>query len=147
MSSQLYSRLLFRTRIEQLQRDPSRCFHLGLDISSRCTGYTIMNAVGKPLECGTIETQHVKHDLFLYGQHMHSHFKKIREKYWLESSRAINYEKETKQAQWVIGVEDYATKFNSKSSANTLFKLSNCNVLCCYEAQSVLRSVEIIIAI
>jgi hypothetical protein len=107
-----------------------------------------MNALGKPLECGTIDTQYVKHDLFLYGQHMHSFFKKLLEKYWLETSKTPNCKRDNKedrkQAQWIIGVEDYAPKFNKNSSAHTLFKLSNCNVLCCYEAQNVLQNVEII---
>ena len=170
-------------------------YHIGLDISSKCTGYTIMNSIGRPLQCGTIETQHVSHDLYQYGQHMHFFFKDLMKEWDQErckflferdsgddnrkeeettserktktSSTSKNKKKKVNSTatttdaasalgsesivkdtvpltlnqspKFVIGVEDYAIKFSiAKSSAHSLFKLSQCNMLCCYEAQNVL---------
>jgi hypothetical protein len=123
-------RRIFSTAISQHDQQ-SNLFHLGLDVSSRCTGYTVMSPLGKAIECGVLDTSHVNHDIHTYGQYMHSFFQQLKQKFTLES-------------KWIVGIEDYHMKFGPKSSAATLFKLSHCNVLCCYEAKNVLPDAHIV---
>ena len=101
-----------------------------------------MNSHGRPIDCGVIDTSHISDNLFEYGQAMRRFFQGLDQRYSTDdTSRSRSNDDPIK---WIIGVEDFHKRYSNSSSANTLFKLSNCNTLCSYEAQNVLSDSQII---
>lgn len=99
---------------------------LGLDISTSCTGITIIDKSKNVILCGYIDTSKQK-DLFSKANKVKEEFLKISESY------SINY----------IFVEENLQKFRPGfSSAKTLTTLSKFNGIVCYIANEIFLSLK-----
>jgi Holliday junction resolvasome RuvABC endonuclease subunit len=107
-----------------LQRFYSTKLFLGLDIASRTTGFTILDAHGTPIHSGIIDTSKAE-SIQQYGAYMKEQFFNLTQQY--------------NNATWVVGVEDFMMGYRL-SNAQTLFKLCACNTLASYEVSNVFKT-------
>jgi len=88
---------------------------LGLDLATNVSGYTILNPNGVILEAGVIDTS--KKENIIEKSEVF--------KQWLTDQGIKDYIKS-------VGIENALTKMSFGSSANTLLKLTQFNILCQY---------------
>jgi hypothetical protein len=102
--------------IWKLITPPTPCLHLGLDINTNNSGWTVVDNRGRILGFGVVETS--SSDCVIDSAQ-------------LIERALLRIQSQFSQpgVQWTVAVEDYLKVFSQRSSAKTLFSLAEINAL------------------
>lgn len=104
-----------------------KVFILGLDISSSCTGWTILDTQGNVIECGVFELKNMK-NIFHKALYVRNELQAMKKRF--ESQEKL-------RIKWILGVEDFLRSFYFGRQG--LFKLAQMNTLVSYDCLEIFR--------